>query len=212
MGKRVRVAGQRLRKLNEKIRNVHLPDEAGLKTIILIKGVKAGILVVLGLGALYLADRDLKQLAEWIGDRFGALLNLDIRRGAAERAISALGRVTPGQINAVAIGALVFAAWNTFEAVGLHYRKEWVAWCSIGLGTLFAIWEGSHVVRHPTIATVIMFTANCWIVWYLFQKTRHHELDKRFRVDVRRLLERHRPPAAASAGSPDDGGAALSAR
>ena len=103
-----------------------------------------------------------------------------------------LSEVTAANLNWLAIGSAIYAAFMFLQAVGLVFRVGWIVWLVIGESAFFIpieIYElvrhhatntenRPHLFAHPKIGVAIVLAVNVAIVWYLFKNRariiRHH--------------------------------------
>ena len=76
-------------------------------------------------------------------------------------------------------GTLFYSLFSLVEGVGLIFRVSWAGWLAIGESAFFVPIEVYELVRHPSLAVLVILALNVFIVWYLFQNRhrlfRHHQ-------------------------------------
>jgi uncharacterized membrane protein (DUF2068 family) len=143
---------------------VHRPD-FGLRVIIVWKAIKAAILVALGIAAFTLAHSDIAKL----GADFVAWLHIDAGRPTVQHALAKLAGLTPHRITAIGVGAILYACLLTIQAWGLHRRRLWAEWLTVGVTSSLIPFEIYELIKHPTIGKVIALVVNVAIVLYLLR-------------------------------------------
>src|SRR5438105_15529806 len=94
------------------------PDRV-LRVIAVFKFCKAALLVVVGLGALQLLDPGMAARAQ----RWVAALASSNDRGAVQQVIAFVGGLSPHRLEAVGVGAVLYAVLVTVDGVGLWGGK-----------------------------------------------------------------------------------------
>src|SRR2546421_6997276 len=98
------------------------PRDRVLRLIALFKFCKAMLLVVVGLGALELLDPNMAARAQhWV-----AALASSSDRSVVQRVIALVSGLSPGRLEALGVGAFLYAGLFTIEGVGL-WRGERLA-------------------------------------------------------------------------------------
>jgi uncharacterized membrane protein (DUF2068 family) len=158
--------------------------------IVSIKLIKGAALVLLALGILSLANKDLpdlfNQFLEWV--------HLDPERSFFTAIADQLNTITPTNMRAVALGMFLCGLFLSVEGLGLAFRAKWAIWLTIGESAFFIPIEilellhrrnpalpahpRSAFFSHPKIGLLIVLALNVLIVWYLFKNRerlfRHH--------------------------------------
>ncbi|HUA68507.1 MAG TPA: DUF2127 domain-containing protein [Candidatus Saccharimonadales bacterium] len=158
--------------------------------IVAIKLLKGVALVLLALGVLSLANKDLPDLF----NQFLQWVHLDPERSFFTAIADWLNTITPTNMRAVALGMLLCGLFLSIEGVGLAFRAKWAIWLTIGESAFFIPIEIFELVRHhnpstpdhprmplfghPRLGLLIVLTLNVLIVWYLLKNRerlfRHH--------------------------------------
>lgn len=140
-----------------------LSNDRVLRLIAVFKFLKAGLLILAGVGAFKLIHRDIGDLAgHWIrmwgfapGKHF-----LDV-------AVAKAADLRPEQIRNLGLGSFLYAGLFLAEGTGLWLRKRWGEWLTVTLtGSLVPV-EIYEIYRHPTWVRVGVLTINLAIVAYL---------------------------------------------
>src|SRR6059058_1630072 len=97
------------------------PRDRVLRLIALFKFCKAVLLVIVGLGALQLLDPAMAARAQ----RWVAALASSNDRSAVQQVIAYVGGLSPHRLEAVGVGAFLYAGLFTVEGMGLWRRKRW---------------------------------------------------------------------------------------
>jgi uncharacterized membrane protein (DUF2068 family) len=158
--------------------------------IVAIKLVKGAALLLLALGVLSQANRDLPDLF----NQFLQWVHLDPERRFFIAIADWLNTITPTNMRAVALGMFLCGLFLLVEGLGLAFRAKWAIWVAIGESAFFIPIEIFELMRHrqleasgqprpelfphPKIGLAIVLALNVAIVWYLFQNRhrlfRHH--------------------------------------
>jgi uncharacterized membrane protein (DUF2068 family) len=143
-----------------------------VRLIILERLVKSAVLVVLAI-SLVVADR-LGYLG-WLSEELREQLNLTAGHGLISRALTwattTLGHVLPN-VTILAVGALLYAALETTEGVGLALRRRWAEYLTVIATGVLIPFEVREVVVRPTVFRVGALLVNVAIVVYLAYRKR----------------------------------------
>ena len=158
--------------------------------IVAIKLIKGIALVLLALGVLSLANKDLpdmfNQFLQWV--------HLDPERSFFTAIADWLDTITPTKMRAVALGMFLCGLFLCVEGLGLGFRAKWAIWLTIGESAFFIPIEILELLRrrnpglpdhpravlfgHPKLGLLIVLALNVLIVWYLLKNRqrlfRHH--------------------------------------
>jgi uncharacterized membrane protein (DUF2068 family) len=161
-----------------------------LYLIIAIKLLKGAALVLLALGVLSLANKDLpdtfNQFLQWV--------HLDPERSFFTAIADWLNTITPTNMRAVALGMFLCGLFLSVEGLGLAFRAKWAIWLTIGESAFFIPIEIFELLRrrnpdltdhprtalfsHPKLGLLIVLALNALIIWYLLKNRqrlfRHH--------------------------------------
>jgi len=158
--------------------------------IVVIKIAKGVALVLLALGVLSLANKDLSD----VFDQFLRWVHLDPERSFFAGIDDWLDTITPANVRAVAWGTFLGGTFLIVLGLGLAFRAKWAIWLAIGESAFFIPIEIFELVRHrrfdalglprpelfphPKIGLAILLALNVLIVWYLLRNRkrlfRHH--------------------------------------
>ncbi|HTT69300.1 MAG TPA: DUF2127 domain-containing protein [Gemmatimonadales bacterium] len=141
-----------------------------LRAIAYYKFVKAALLVAAGLGALKLLQpRMAIVLGSWASDLGATRVHRIV-----VRLVSWLGGVHPRRLEAIAIGAFLFAALFLTEGVGLWLGRRWAQYLTVIATTLLVPPEVFQLVRHATLPRAAVLVLNLAVVALLVQHLRRH--------------------------------------
>src|SRR5256885_2263664 len=97
------------------------PRDRVLRLIALFKFCKAMLLVVVGLGALELLDPNMAARAQhWV-----AALASSSDRSVVQRVIALVSGLSPGRLEALGVGAFLYAGLFTIAGRGLWRGRAW---------------------------------------------------------------------------------------
>jgi uncharacterized membrane protein (DUF2068 family) len=134
----------------------------------LFKLLKAALLIAVGIGALRLLHKDLAAtVLHW-----AQVLHADPENRYLHRGLVRVFRVTPQQLKALSVGTFVYAGLFLTEGIGLLLRKHWAEYFTIITTALFIPLEIYELMRHFTVAKLMVTTINVLIVWYLVARVR----------------------------------------
>jgi hypothetical protein len=130
-------------------------EEAGLSLIVVWKGVKAALALVLA-ARLSLAPRGLLGL---ITEKIASWLQRAPEQLAPYEALALVG----------------LAALYCVQGAGLHYRRRWAAWLTvIPTASLIPV-ELWAIIEHPHLLGIAALVINlCALVYLAVQLRRHH--------------------------------------
>jgi uncharacterized membrane protein (DUF2068 family) len=139
-----------------------------LRLIALFKFCKALLLVVVGLGALRLLDPGVAARAQ----RWVAALASSNDRSAVLHVIAFVARLSPRRLEAVGVGAFLYAVLFTIEGAGLWRDKRWAEYLTV-IATLslvpLEVFELTRTVTLPRLAALVI---NLAVVAYLLSRIR----------------------------------------
>jgi uncharacterized membrane protein (DUF2068 family) len=132
------------------------------------KLVKAILLVVAGIGAVRLLHRDVADtVIHWTRE-----LRVDPDNRYVHGALARVFRVTPKQLRELSVGTFIYAGLFATEGMGLLLRKRWAEYFTLVTTGGFIPLEIYELVRHFTVAKVVIGLINLLIVWYLAMRVR----------------------------------------
>lgn len=164
-----RKAKTKLGKLGDVVAHELERPDFGLRLIIILKVLKGGLLLLVGLAALALIRHDLGADAHKIVEHF----HWDVNGKWIHWALEKVAVITPGQLKLIGGGAMVYSAILLVEAWGLHKRRTWAEYMTIGVTALFIPVEIYELIEKQTIRMALVLLMNVAIVVYL---GRHHFL------------------------------------
>ncbi|HXR49340.1 MAG TPA: DUF2127 domain-containing protein [Candidatus Limnocylindrales bacterium] len=145
-----------------------------------IKLIKGLALLLLALGVLTLANKDLSD----VFDQFLRWVHLDPERTFFARIGDWLDTITPANVREVASGTFLCGLFLLVEGTGLLFRAKWAIWLAIGESAFFIPIEILELIprpdapHHHSIGLLIVLIINVAIVWYLLKNRerlfRHH--------------------------------------
>jgi uncharacterized membrane protein (DUF2068 family) len=158
--------------------------------IVAIKLIKGVALLLLALGVLSLANKDLSD----VFDQFLRWVHLDPERSFFQGIGDWLDTITPTNVRVVALGTFLCGLFLIVLGMGLAFRAKWAIWLAIGESAFFIPIEIYELVSHrrleasgqprpelfphPKIGLAIVLALNVAIVWYLLKNRkwlfRHH--------------------------------------
>jgi uncharacterized membrane protein (DUF2068 family) len=147
-------------------------DHAGmLRLIAIFKLFKAALLIVTAIGILKMMHNDLASTIDhWTG-RIG----LAPGNRYVDLLISKAANLTPAKIKELGIGSFIYAALFLTEGIGLWLLKRWAEWFTIFITASLVPFEVWEIVRHPSIAKVLVLIINVAVVIYLIYRVRKDE-------------------------------------
>jgi uncharacterized membrane protein (DUF2068 family) len=146
--------------------------DAVVRLIILERLVKSAVLVVAAV-SLVVANRlgYLGLLSEELREQ----LNLSAGDGLISRglawAVDTLGHLLP-HVTLLALAALLYAALETTEGVGLALRRRWAEYLTVIATGVLIPFELTEVVARPTVFRVGALLVNVAVVVYLAYRKR----------------------------------------
>ncbi|HLB81957.1 MAG TPA: DUF2127 domain-containing protein [Gemmatimonadales bacterium] len=144
------------------------PRDRVLRLIALFKFCKAMLLVVVGLGALELLDPNMAARAQhWV-----AALASSSDRSVVQRVIALVSGLSPGRLEALGVGAFLYAGLFTIEGVGLWRGKSWAEYLTV-IATLSLVpLEVFELTRAVTLPRAAALGVNLAVVAYLLGRLR----------------------------------------
>jgi uncharacterized membrane protein (DUF2068 family) len=136
-----------------------------------IKLIKGAALLLLALGVLTLANKDLSD----VFDQFLRWVHLDPERTFFARIGDWLDTITPANVREVASGTFLCGLFLAVEGIGLSFRAKWAIWLAIGESAFFIPIEIFELISHPhaphrySVGMLIVLILNVAVVWYLYK-------------------------------------------
>ncbi len=146
-----------------------------LRAIALYKFVKALVLAAAGLGAIRL----LQPAAVAWAERWSAALALRHEGRVIQHLLALLVGMRPRRLEAVAIGAFLFATLFVIEGIGLWLRRRWAQYLTVVATTLFIPLEIFQLFRFATPARAATLAINLAVVLLLIRYLRLHGFQPR---------------------------------
>jgi uncharacterized membrane protein (DUF2068 family) len=143
------------------------PDHL-LRLIAIFKFLKAGLLIVLGVGAFRLLHQDIGgTVMHWID-----ALKLDPGNHFFDVALAKASNLTPKQIKQLGLGSFFYAGLFLTEGTGLWLLKRWAEWFTVIITSSLVPVEIYEIHRHPTAVKVVVLALNLAVVVYLIYHIR----------------------------------------
>ncbi len=148
------------------------PVNTVVRLIILERGIRGAILLLLSVGLLTDSQQILGLVRQWAADvNVEAAPELTRRQGFLRQVLlstlrwaGALGGRT---VTIIAIGLMAFSLLELTEAVGLARRRRWAEYLTVIAGSIGIPFEIFEVVRRQTVLRVSFLVINVAIVLYL---------------------------------------------
>jgi uncharacterized membrane protein (DUF2068 family) len=132
------------------------------------KLMKAILLIVAGIGAIRLLHKDVADtVIHWT-----RVVRVDPDNRFVHGALARIFRVTPKELRELSVGTFIYAGLFATEGVGLLLRKRWAEYFTLVTTGGFIPLEIYELVRHFTVAKVVITLVNVLIVWYLAVRVR----------------------------------------
>ncbi len=145
--------------------------DAFIKVIIVERIAKAIVLVALGIGLLVAGQKGwLDNWAEYAQDQLNLTIGRNIILELLLRALVYVGAFT--HITLLAISAMVYAALEATEGVGLAMRRRWAEYLTVIATGILIPYEAYEVIMHPTLFKVGALLLNLAVVGYLAYRKR----------------------------------------
>jgi uncharacterized membrane protein (DUF2068 family) len=145
--------------------------DAFIKVIIVERIVKATVLAALGVGLLVAGHNGwLDYWADWAENQ----LNLNVGRSLILQLLFRL-MVYAGSFNHIyllAVSAILYAALEATEGVGLAMRRRWAEYLTVIATGILIPYEAYEVVHRPTLFKVGALLLNLAVVGYLAYRKR----------------------------------------
>ena len=144
--------------------------EGVLRAIAVFKGVKALLLIAVGLGSLKLLDPAVADAA----DRWASVLawRLGPRASSAQEKLFSL---QPSQLKVAALVAFLYAALFAVEGAGLWMSKRWAEYLTIIATSSFVPFEVYELFRQASWQRGATLGINLLVVGYLVWKVRQRD-------------------------------------
>jgi len=147
-------------------------SETFLKFIIIEKFFLGIVFSLLSFGILSLINKDMEKFAADIVYFF----NLNTDNYYIDYIIEKIAMVKNGTIIGVSVGMVFLAALNLAMSYGLHKRRVWAEWLTVGATSLLIPFEVYEIIQEQTATKIAVLILNITIVYYL---AKHKELFKK---------------------------------
>ena len=149
----------------------HAERSRVLRLIAVFKFLKALLLVAVSMGALNLLDPTVAARAqEWLR----ALATSSDRR-VVQDLLQLVSRLSPERLEALGVGAFLYAGLFTTEGVGLWLGKRWAEYLTVIATGSFVPFEIYELARRPGPARLAALVLNLAVVVYLIYHLRRRE-------------------------------------
>src|ERR1700731_1733219 len=147
----------------------------GLLLIAAFKLLKGLALLVVGIGAHTLIDKDLAAVVEhWVN-----VFRIDPNNHYLHALLERFTDLSPQRLKAVSFGTFFYAALLLTEGVGLALGKRWAEYFTIIATSSFIPLEIYEIFHHANITKVVLLLINIAVVWYLALELRRHKEPER---------------------------------
>ena len=145
--------------------------DAFIKVIIVERIAKAIVLVALGIGLLVAGQKGwLDTWANYAEDQLNLSVGRNIILELLLRALVYVGAFN--HITLLAFSAIVYAALEATEGVGLAMRRRWAEYLTVIATGILIPYEAYEVILHPTLFKVGALLLNLAVVGYLAYRKR----------------------------------------
>jgi len=145
--------------------------DAFIKVIIVERIAKAVVLVALGIGLLVAGQKGwLDTWANYAEDQLNLSVGRSIILELLLRALVYIGAFN--HITLLAFSAIVYAALEATEGVGLAMRRRWAEYLTVIATGILIPYEAYEVILHPTLFKAGALLLNLAVVGYLAYRKR----------------------------------------
>ena len=137
-----------------------------LPWIVAFKAVKTILLTTLGVTLLLALHRDPVDLVLQVAEA----IHLPLTSRLFDRILSLAIGTTPKKEVVAAITAFAYAGLMGTEGVGLHLRRPWARWFTIGATSSLIPIELYEVLREPRPLRILVLVVNVAVVVYLWRR------------------------------------------
>lgn len=134
-----------------------------LRAVAALEFFKGVFVILMGICAIALVNKDVWRLAEWIL----SLLHVSTDHRWAQVFLNFADSVTDARLWAAARIAFAYAALRFTEAYGLWRCRTWAEWVAFVSGTLLLPWEVRELFRGITFWRSALLIGNVAIVLYM---------------------------------------------
>ena len=145
---------------------IHLQrgQRRALRAVAMFELIKGIFVLVMGVCALLLINRDLWLLAESLL----AKLHISTDRRFAQLFLDFADNITDARLWAAARIAFVYAVLRFAESYGLWRARPWAEWLALISGTLLLPFEVRELLRGLTWVRAVLFLGNLGIVFFMY--------------------------------------------
>ena len=160
-----------LRRLWAELGRMGGEHDAFIKVIIVERIAKAIVLVALGIGLLVAGRKGwLDNWADYAEDQLNLTVGRNIIFELLLRALVYIGAFS--HISLLAVSAIVYAALEATEGIGLAMRRRWAEYLTVIATGILIPYEAYEVIMHPTLFKVGALLLNLAVVGYLAYRKR----------------------------------------
>ena len=140
-----------------------LNSRVGLRWIAVFEAAKGLLILLAGIGLLWLLHRDVRDTAEQLIRH----LHLNPANRYPQIFLNAASKLTDSRLWLLALGALLYSLFRFTEAVGLWYQKRWAEWLGLFSGSLYVPIEAYELFEGVSWPKLLVLAVNLLIVAYL---------------------------------------------
>jgi uncharacterized membrane protein (DUF2068 family) len=137
-----------------------------VRLIIIERAVRGSLVLVLGIALLTRSQQVIRIVRQWVTE-----LDINPERRLIPRAVVAVlrpfGALSTRTVIIIGISAILFAAIELTEAVGLARRRRWAEYLTVIAGCIGIPFEVSEVINRQTVLRISFLVINIAIVVYL---------------------------------------------
>jgi uncharacterized membrane protein (DUF2068 family) len=137
-----------------------------VRLIIIERAVRGSLVLVLGIALLTRSQQVIRIVRQWVTE-----LDINPERRLIPRAVVAVlrpfGSLSTRTVIIIGISAILFAAIELTEAVGLARRRRWAEYLTVIAGCIGIPFEVSEVINRQTVLRISFLVINVAIVIYL---------------------------------------------
>ena len=141
--------------------------DRGLALIAIFKLVKVVLLIAVGSGALELVHADVASHARYTV----AMMTPGVERRLMQRLLAYVSGLTPARLEALGVGAFLYAALFAVEGIGLWRERRWAEYLTVIATASFVPVEVYELVHRFTLvrlsALVINLVAVGYVLWHV---------------------------------------------
>src|SRR5215469_10050008 len=134
-----------------------------LRTIAVLKFLKAALLAATGIETLRLVKKDVFGYAAYLVGKY----HLNPGNRFVAQVLARAANVTPRRLHELGIVAFVYAALFFAEGIGLWSLKRWGEWLTVVITGSLLPFEVYELWRRFTFSKTVVLAINVAVVWYL---------------------------------------------